>query len=98
MNLAEQIEAGVYVCIGVANKFPYIKTYKLESILGKELKAVSDSTSVLKKYDFIGIDNELIEKILSFGYHHQTVHENIDIHNEISKCHLTLIFERKSDI
>ena len=83
LNLAEQIEGGVCVCIGIANKFPYIKYYKLHKILGKNLAAEDNSTDVLKKYTFVGADNQLIKQILSFGYHHQTVHEGNDVHSKI---------------
>ena len=98
LNLAGQIEAGVYACIGITSYFPYIKDYQLESIIGEGLKAIDNHMPVLEKYKFIGVDKELIKDILSFGYHHQTVHEDKDIHYDIFAHHLTLIFQRKSKL
>lgn len=96
LNLAEKIECGIYVCIGITKQFPYIKSYGLENILGEGLRAEENKTKVLRKYDFEGADCELVEKVLEFGYHHITCHEGRDIHDEIFAEHLTLVFKRKA--
>lgn len=96
LNLAENHAlVDTYVCVGITTSFPYIIEYNLEGILGEYLAAVDNSTRVLQKYTFIGADDELVQKVLSFGYHHQTVHENKDIHSIIKTTHLTLIFQAK---
>lgn len=87
-NLAEQIDSGVLVCIGITKQFPYIKSYRLESILGKGL---AGNTDVFQWYKFLGADDELIQEILRFGYHHQGVK---DIHFQIFDDHVTLIFQK----
>ena len=95
LNMAAQIQPGVHVCVGIANKFPYVKHYNLEAILGERLTASDNSTPVLEKYQFVGADCELIEELLKFGYHHRSVHDNKDIHGIIIRSHVTLVFKRK---
>ncbi len=95
LNLADQIEQGVYVCIGIAKSISHIKHYHLEGLLGKGLAAIINSTPVLQKYKFIGADDELVKEVLSFGYHHQSVYEDGDLHKKIINDHVTLIFQRK---
>lgn len=91
----QSVMKGVYVCIGITKQFPYTKSYDLEGILGPKLAADDNSTPVLEKYKFLGADTELVKKVLSFGYHHQSVYEDIDIHFDIIDDHLTLIFQVK---
>ena len=77
------------MCIGITKKFPYIKNYGLDGILGPHLAAIADSTEVLRHYTFVGADNELVYRVLEFGYLHEGEH---DIHDQII---VTLIFQRK---
>ena len=96
LNLAEKIECGIYVCIGITKQFPYIKSYGLENILGEGLTAEENRTEVLRKYEFKGANLELVNMVLQFGYHHSTCNEDKDIHDDIINEHLTLVFKRKA--
>ena len=78
-------------------KYPeFVKEYNLEAILGEHLAASDNSTPVLEKYQFVGIDDQLIEKVLEFGYTHQAVYPDVHIHDMISRYHVTLTFVRKT--
>lgn len=93
LNLAGQIKSGVYVCIGITKYKEYVHNYNLEDILGKNLEAKPSATAVLERYQFHGADSCLVEKILSFGYHHRACNKDIDIHEEILRDHVTLVFQ-----
>ena len=88
LNLAKQIDSGVLVCIGITTRFPYIQSYGLEGILGIGL---AGGTPVFREYNFLGADDELIQNILRFGYHHQGFE---DIHDKIRDHHVTLVFQK----
>ena len=92
LNTAPKLDKKSYVCVGITKHTRYIKCYKLEAILGKDLRAVEGSTEVLEKYRFLGGDIRLIKKILSFGYKHKG---KKNIHKMIRQHHVTLVFERK---
>ena len=98
LNMAAQIQPGVHVCVGIVNKFPYSIEYKLEAILGKSLKAFDNDTAVLKKYNFVGADTQLVKQLIEFGYHHRSVHENAATHEKMLKHHVTLVFRRKEKV
>ena len=94
---AREVKPDSYVCIGITRKLPFVKNYSLDSLLGEHLKAQDCSTRVLKYYRFLGADDVLIKKLLSFGYRHECSKEGKDIHEEIIGHHLTLVFKRKHD-
>ena len=83
VNTIGKLVEGTYVCLGITRQFPYITSYKLESILGANLNARDNSTEVLQHYKFLGADDDLIRDILTFGYHHLTIHGDRDIHKQI---------------
>ncbi len=85
------LNSGCFVCIGITKKFPYIKNYYLENILGRGLSC-DGTTEVLKKYDFMGADDTFIKEIISYGYRHQGLR---DIHDDIFDHHVTLVFKKK---
>ena len=78
---------GDYLLIGITKCFPYVCNYDLQSLLGENLKA-----NEYKSYKFIGGDKELIKQLLQLGYRHEGVS---DIHKEILKHHLILVFQKK---
>ena len=90
--MAENIESGCCVCIGITSLFPYVTSYCLEAILGSELRRDEGSTEVLEKYDFIGADDDFIYEILSYGYQHEGLGT---IHKKIFYFHVTLVFKKK---
>lgn len=92
VSTSKQLICG-YVCVGITKQFPYITSYKLENILGASLKALDNSTEVLKCYKFLGVDDEYIKDILRFGYRHQGKR---DIHDQIIDDHVTLVFQKKT--
>lgn len=94
---AREVKPDSYICIGITRKYPLVKNYSLEGLLGEHLKAVEGSTRVLKYYKFLGADDVLIKKLLSFGYHHECSKEGKDIHEEILGHHVTLVFRRRHD-
>ena len=80
-----------YVLIGIVNQFPYVKEYELYKL---QLFGENPSGPV-QAYEFLGADNTLIEKIIRFGYKHETVNNDHDIHEKILFDHLTLVFKHK---
>ena len=95
LETAPKLDKESYVCIGITKLFPYIKSYSLEDILGEDLRAEDDSTEVLRKYKFCGADEQLIKKILKFGYRHEGCTRE-DIHEKIRDYHVTLVFKKKA--
>ena len=95
LSIAKHINKETLVCIGITTRFPYIKNYQLQKILGENLAADSYSTEVLAKYDFWGADDQLVNEVLSFGYYHHTVHEAVNIHHKILDHHITLMFIKR---
>ena len=78
-----------FVLIGIVTRdLDYVKHYLLGKLLGENL------SGPVGKYDFLGVDNALIKKIISFGYKHESCVSG-GIHNYILDHHLTLIFEHQ---
>ena len=77
-----------YICVGITRHKEYFWRYRLDSILHNE------DLEVVKNYEFLGADDDLIYQILGFGYRHQSL-TGKDIHDFIRDHHLTLIFRRK---
>ena len=90
INTAPKLVHDSYVCVGITKRPNYVLSYKLESILDSSQMT---SAEVLKNYEFLGADDDLIYKILEFGYCHQSFIR--DIHHFIRDFHLTLIFRRR---
>ena len=91
LNMAAQIQPGVHVCVGIANHPDYVKEYRLDELLGP-------NRPVLEQYEFVGADDQLIGKLLEFGYTLLIVRpdKNRDaFHRYIYKSHVTLIFRKK---
>lgn len=88
-HMATKQARGDYVLIGICTKFPYVKSYYLASLLDFTQEGAPSKCS---PYAFVGADNSFIKKILQFGYHHQGV---TDIHDDIIREHITLIFKKK---
>lgn len=93
LNVAEMIDSGTYVCLGLTKYPDFVDRYCKADFLGSKCKAVDDSTEVLKQYTFLGEDDTLIKMILSFGYRHRACWG--DVHNKIFEYHETLIFQKK---
>lgn len=81
------------MCVGITDHSHYVHDYHLENVLGDRLQGVSNSTEVLKRYDFLGDDTDLIYRVLSFGYHHRGIK---NIHDYKLAHHATLVFRRKA--
>ena len=84
-----------YVLIGIANKFPYTLSYKLEYLFQKDLTQHGNVPIECGDYTYLGADDNFIETILKHGYKHEGCHPNRDIHTTIIKDHITLIFQRR---
>lgn len=80
----QRISPGTYVCIGITTHKDYVYDYLLGNLL--KVSAVM--------YNLCGADNELIYKLLQYGYYHQGYQ---NIHKYFLKNHVTLIFKRKPD-
>ena len=78
---------GDYLLIGITTCYPYVKNYKLQRLLSEKLSAKEYGL-----YKFFGGDKLLIEQLLQLGYCHEGVK---DIHDDILKHHLTLVFQKK---
>lgn len=86
LNAATHIGSNVHVCIGITKHDAYFDYYGLDRL--------TSDRNISGMYDFLGGDDVLVKKVLSFGYHHQTV-TSYDIHQKILEDHVTLIFRRK---
>ena len=90
-HMSTKQNKGDYVLIGITTRFPYVKSYKLEDLLGVGLSRGKDSSSM---YDFLGADDTFIVEILKHGYHHISCRSDKDIHEDIITFHITLVFRR----
>ena len=90
-HVAEKQSKNDYVLIGIVKQFPYITEYRLHKL---ELIGDNPLGPVPEAYDFLGVDKTLIEKIVRFGYKHESVN-NTDIHEKLLRDHLTLVFRHK---
>ncbi len=79
-------------CVGITRYYIFTYRYHLELILGDKLDGCT-----LDQYEFLGVDDVLIEKLLSYGYIHQGYS---DIHDKIRYHHVTLVFKlnRKEEV
>ncbi len=79
---------GTYVCVGITTHPDYMHRYCLERILGANLDSCT-----LDQYGFLGVDDVLINKLLSYGYNHERIKPPKNkIHGYIKGCHVTLVF------
>ncbi len=88
-SAADNCAPGTYVCIGITTHEDYMHRYCLERILGANLDSCT-----LDQYEFLGVDDVLIKKLLSYGYKHESK-SGVDIHNLIRSYHVTLVFRLK---
>jgi hypothetical protein len=93
MRNMTQDEGGILL-IGIINDVNYIDAYGLD-VLG-----VFDGRG-FSGYEFIGVDNELIDELLvNYGYRYEgmegieDVDGIVDVHKELRDCHVTLVFEK----
>ncbi len=86
-SASDNCAPGTYVCVGITTHEDYMSRYVLEYILGENLDSFT-----MDEYEFLGVDDVLINKLLSYGYKH-TGHSNI--HEKIKGCHVTLVFRLK---
>ena len=86
-----------YVLIGIANRFPYTTSYKLEFLFQsvRDLTQHGNVPIECYGYMYLGADDVFIETILKHGYKHEGCRPDRDIHTVIIKDHITLIFQRK---
>ena len=87
-HMGEKQSVNDYVLIGIANHDDYVKAYQLGKLLGETL------SGPVGKYEFLGVDDALIKKIIKFGYKHKSWGETY-IHDRILDHHLTLIFKHQ---
>lgn len=91
-NMALKQSNGSYVLIGIANQFPYTKSYKLQDWLFDRQIEVNESLA--RYYVLKGADTQLISTLLKYGYRHKT--PTRDIHSNIITDHITLVFQRNA--
>lgn len=94
-DVGSKMRPHTLVCIGITKHKSYFKHYKLNEILGPYFEAKDGSTECLQLFKFVGVDDDLIQHMLGFGYKHMTADGKSGLHNQISNLHLTLIFEKK---
>lgn len=94
---ASQQRPGDYLCIGITFVFPYVTNYDLNGLLGvqgEEIEGVFSDTALTSQlgYEFLGANQEYAKRLLDHGYKHTG---EIDIHDDIKKFHLTLVFRNQ---
>ncbi len=77
LNASYNCAPGTYVCVGITLHPDYIHKYHLERIL--------EDRCILDQYEFLGVDDVLINKLLSYGYKHDS-----------KDIHVTLVFKLKN--
>ncbi len=83
-NAAKNCAPDTFVCVGITTHPRYMHQYCLERILG---------ACTLDQYEFLGVDDVLINKLLSYGYKHESIKPPKNkIHGYIKGCHVTLVF------
>ena len=95
LHMSTKQNTGDYVLIGITTHFPYVINYNLEDLLGKGLLRETDNSGM---YNFLGADDTFIQEILKHGYHHQSCHNDKDIHEKLFSKHLTLVFQRNGRV
>ncbi len=83
-SAANNCDPGTYVCVGITTHEDYMHRYCLERIFGADL-------NTLDQYVFLGVDDVLIDKLLSYGYKHESIRSDRDIHDYIKDYHVTLV-------
>lgn len=96
LDVSDKVRENTLVLIGITRHGMYVSRYKLQTILGTGLMAKDNSTDCLKKYKFLGADDDLIKDILSFGYLHMGISGKDSIHNNLRDYHVTLVFKKKA--
>ncbi len=84
--------SGTFVCVGISTLERFMCQYDLEQILGANLDSCE-----LNQYEFLGVDDMLINELLSYGYKHESKSDH-DIHDFIKDHHVTLVFRLKNNI
>lgn len=92
-HMASKQSQNDYMLIGIVTFFLYVKEYRLQDLLGENLSNTTDKSG---KYNFRGVDNALVRMILEHGYRHQACDAFVDIHSQLLKTHITLVFQRNS--
>ncbi len=85
-SAADNCAPGTFVCVGITIHEDYMHRYHLEHILGDYLDRCT-----LNQFYYLGVDNVLIEKLLSYGYRHKGYR---GIHDKLRYHHVTLVFRR----
>ena len=83
-HMSEKQSPGDFVLIGICVKREYVEFYHLQDLLGENL-----AQKQACGYEFCGVDSDMIQQILRYGYRHQGI---ADIHDIILKDHVTLVF------
>ncbi len=89
-SAADNCAPGTYVCVGITTHKDYMHRYCLDQILGANLDSCT-----LDQYEFLGVDDVLINKLLSYGYKHEGYK---DIHHYIKYNHVTLVFRLRNNL
>lgn len=87
-SASHRVKSGGYACVGITKHTDYVHRYDLKKLLRH------DDDDILVRYEFCGTDDKLVERVLTFGYHHQSDKEDADIHTQIWKDHTTLVFKK----
>ncbi len=91
-SAGDNCSPGTYVCAGITT---------LDDDIGDILGVNLDSCT-LDQYEFLGVDDVLIKKLLSYGYKHQGETRYLspvdNLHERIKDHHATLVFRIKDDV
>ncbi len=68
-SASDNCAPGTYVCVGIITHEEFMYQYHLEHILGDNLDTC---TLELNQYEFLGVDDLLRNKLLSYDYKHES--------------------------
>ncbi len=74
-------------------------TVEVRSSPESAVQCCKDGELIVDQYEFLGVDDVLINKLLSYGYKHVSIKPpKKKIHGYIKGCHVTLVFRLKYTI
>ena len=83
-HMVDKQHSGDYALVGMVNKLPFVKDYKLQELLGTDL-----AWGHAHSYQFLGADKKFVRELMQYGYMHESC---VSSHERLLDDHITLVF------
>ena len=83
-HMVDKQHSGDYVLVGMVNKLPFVKDYKLQELLCTDL-----AWGHAHSYQFLGSDKKFVRELMQYGYQHEGC---VSSHERLLDDHITLVF------